>query len=87
MDISKVIKEIKDHDFFEVYHKTSFKCYKDNDDGSSQQVDIDIFDAGSEKGNLRYSIEARAENGNFATGNPASSIDEALDIVHWGDLN
>lgn len=73
---------------FEVYQKTSFVCYRDAKDGSVQEVLVDILDAGiGVEPQLRYSCIARTKDGKVATGNPASSIDAMLSIVHWYKLD
>lgn len=84
-DIMKKLK--KDAGFFEIYHKTSFWGYRRNANGETQEVSVDILDMGSEAGDSRYSCVANTNDGKTATGNPASSIDVAISIVHWRDLD
>ena len=74
--------------FFEVYHKTSFECYRKAKDGSEQEVLVEILDAGPDVDpQRRYQCVATTKDGKIATGNPAASIDVALSIVHWHDLD
>ena len=72
----------------EVYGKTEFSCYRTHKDGSIQNVTVTILDAGiNSPANLRYHVHAEADDGATATGNPENSIESALSIVHWGDLD
>ncbi len=73
---------------FEVYHKTSFTANRKAKDGTTQQLDIDIFDAGSTVNqDIRYYCEARTKDGKTATSNPVQSIQEALNKLRWYDLD
>ena len=88
MDQAKVAQQLTQYaDIFEVYHKTSFECYRHTKDGGIQTVTVDILDMGPEKGDLRYTCVAKSEDGRMATGNPARSVDEVLPTVHWFDLD
>ncbi len=84
-DIMKQLK--KEAGFFEIYHKTSFWGYRRNAKGEDQTVAVDILDMGSGTGDNRYSCVATTEDGKMATGNPASSIDVAISIVHWQEFD
>ncbi len=83
LDMISMIKEATD--FHEVYHKTSFTCYRTTKDDESQEVLIEIFDAGPEVTH-RYRCRASAD-GKSATGNPHSTLDHVLSVVHWQDLD
>jgi predicted RNA binding protein YcfA (HicA-like mRNA interferase family) len=88
MDYSEMINKLKKVGFFEVYHKTSFECYRERKSGGVQTVTVEVLDAGSSvQPSLRYHIHAIGEDGKKATGNPADSIDVLLATVHWGDLD
>jgi len=88
MNEEGVMKQLKkDAGFFEIYHKTSFWGYRRNAKGEEQEVSVDILDMGSEAGDARYSCVATTSDGKFATGNSASSIDVAISIAHWSDLD
>jgi hypothetical protein len=72
----------------EIYHVTTFRCYRRSRETSMQEVIVEILDMGpNAQADLRYSCHASTEDGRFATGNPGKTIDEALAIVHWGDLD
>ena len=72
----------------EVYQKTEFLCYRTREDGSVQDVTVTILDAGpNSPAGLRYNVSAKAEDGARASGNSENSLDVALLIVHWGDLD
>lgn len=74
---------------FEAYYRiASFKCYRYSKGGKVQEVVIDLYDAGpSVSPSLRYSVEVNSDDGRSATGNPDSSIELALDHVHWHELD
>lgn len=88
MNIEKVLAELKKHaNFFEVYQKTTFECFRTDKTGNTQKVEVDILDAGPDDPQLRYHCTARSEDGKTATGNPASSIQTLLYGLHWYDLD
>ena len=84
-----VIAEIKkEADFSEVFHKTSFVCVRKTKKGETQDVVVEILDAGPDAGMKRYvCVAVSKKTRKEATGNPAGSIREALSIVHWKDLD
>jgi len=83
VDTEKTRKILKESgNFFEIYHKTSFKGYRRNKQGETQEVEIDIF-----YGNGEYHCVATTKDGKTATGNPASSLLEMIPLVHWDDLD
>src|SRR5437870_4059510 len=72
----------------EIYHVTTFRCYRRASSGAMQTVIVEIHDAGPDgPADLRYSCMALAEDGQFATGNPGPSVEVAFAIVHWGELD
>ena len=75
MNTGEVIRELKNcANIFEVYRKTTFKCYRKGKNGNTQEVEVSILDAGpDERPELRYHCVARSEDGRIATGNPDSS--------------
>ncbi|HZS05308.1 MAG TPA: hypothetical protein VFD58_10780 [Blastocatellia bacterium] len=73
--------------FFEAYERKTFTCYRNAKDGGIQKVLVEVLDAGPENSSIRYSVIARSEDGKAASGNPGSSPDMALAMVHWGDLD
>lgn len=89
MNTGGVITELKNYaNFFEVYHKTTFECYRKDKNGNTREVEVSILDAGpDENPQLRYHCVARSEDGKMATGNPDSSIDMVLLHVHWNNLD
>ncbi len=72
--------------FFELYEVTTFMGYRNDTQGNVCAVEIKVFDSG-EPGSKRYHVIAEDEHGRIATGNPASTIDEAITFVHWFDLD
>jgi hypothetical protein len=85
VEIMKKLKKVAG--FYELYHKTSFIGYRHPKSGGSQKVSVDILDAGSEAGDIRYACEATSEDGKVATGNNGPSLEVVLATVHWQDLD
>ena len=72
---------------FEVYHVVStFKLYRRTEDGESQEVTVEILDAGPTVSE-RYFCRATSNDGRTATGNPQTSIEYAMMHTHWNDLD
>ncbi len=90
MDPQEVMNRLKEDveaNFFEIYEVHSFKGYREAADGSNQEVNVKILDMGPGAGHQRYSVEATSEDGQVARGNPAGTIDEAIAITHWTELD
>jgi hypothetical protein len=85
IEIKKQLKSVAG--FFEVYHITTFKGYRDRADGATQAVTIEILDSGEEAGDSRYACVATSEDGKTTTGNNAPTIDWAIGCVHWDALD
>ena len=71
----------------EVSRATRFVGIRERPDGRSITVNIEIFDRGPSAGRLRWRVEATDDDIRFATGNPASTLMEALRDVHWAQLD
>jgi hypothetical protein len=72
----------------EIHHVTTFRCYRRTRAGEVQAVIIDVLDMGLDApGDLRFSCHAITEDGRFAGGNPGRTLEEALAIVHWNQLD
>jgi hypothetical protein len=73
---------------FETYHVTRFQGYRKAANGEDRKVSIEILDAGPNQPTTRYTaIVTDLENRRYATGNGAGSVDQALMIIHWADLD
>ncbi len=70
----------------EAAHVTTFKCYRETDDGGMQEVTVEILDEGPEVEHARYSCVARSNDDKAASGNPADRVEVALSFVHWQNL-
>lgn len=87
MDISEAIKALEANgDLFEVREVLYFQGYRNTAAGPTT-VHIRIFDGGPEAGDRRYSCRAVSENGRVTRGNEAESIDMALAITRWDELD
>lgn len=72
----------------EVAHVIIFQGYRRNSKGENQKVTVKICDKGSTvEPSLRYYCEATLEEGNYATGNEAASMEEVISTVHWNQLD
>lgn len=84
MDMITEIKKVTG--IFEVHHKTVFECYRKTKSGGTQEVTVEISDMGEDEGTRRYSCVATSE-GKVAKGNAERSVELALSVVHWQDLD
>jgi hypothetical protein len=88
MPESDVLKHLLGYGrFSEAYHVTTFECYRETKDGRNQRVEVRVLDAGPEAAKLRYSVYATSEDGKAATGNSAETVELAMALVHWGNLD
>lgn len=88
MDSYRAINELRKHaGFFEVYEVTTFQAYRRTKAGGTQDVKIEILDAGPDADQERYMCIATSDDGKTAAGNSADSIDVAVAIVHWYKLD
>jgi hypothetical protein len=71
---------------FEAAHVTTFKCYRETADRRTQEVTLEILDAGPGVG-PRYRCVARSDDGKVASGNPGDRVDSVLSTLHWWDLD
>lgn len=63
----------------------TYKVYHDLGKGPIE-VTVIVLDAGPAAGLVRYSVQARTEDGRLATGNPQADVELALNHVDWSDL-
>ena len=88
MDIREAIKGLEENgNLLEVREVRYFEGYRDTASGSRQTIHVKIFDGGPGAGDIRYSCEATSENGKVTRGNEAESIDTALAITRWNELD
>jgi hypothetical protein len=88
MDPIEAIEEIKKHvGIHEVLHKTVYECYRETPNGGDQKITVEIADSGPGVVPKRYHCRVISDMGKKATGNPGATIAEALDNVHWQDLD
>ena len=64
-----------------VMPSASFRCFRKDNNGNTQEVEVEILDAGPDDPELRYHCTAKSEDGKTATGNPASIIPRAFAYV------
>ena len=61
------------------------KGYREKKDGTDQAITVEIHD--SKESSNRYTCVVTSKEGKVATGNPASTIQEAIAFVHWENLD
>ena len=87
-DTQTALDRLRDYVGGGVYRKIDFVSYRETRDGRHQEVAITILDAGANSpAHLRYHCVARSEDGKQASGNPSESLEAALTMVHWSDLD
>ena len=75
----ETLRGLKDKaNFFEVYHVTTFRCFRNAKKGGVQDVTVEVWDAGPDHSSGRYTVVAKSADGHSASGNSAPSIDVAL---------
>jgi hypothetical protein len=73
--------------FFDACRILTYHCHRKGPSGGTQEVRIEILDAGPEAGIGRYLASALADDGRVAEGAPAPTIKGALTAVHWEGLD
>lgn len=71
----------------DAYLRREFTVFRETQDGDLQEVTVVVLDAGPSRKGARFHVFATTEDGGRASGNPAESLDSALAIVHWSDLD
>jgi len=88
MNVEQMIAELQRAGLYEVCHKTSFTGYRKDKNGETQEVEVDILDAGlSINPQYRYTCRATTKDGKMATGNPMPSAEDAISHAHWVNLD
>jgi hypothetical protein len=88
IDIDGALAKLMGYGFFEAYYVTTFRCHRKTKSGGAQGVTVEIYDSGTQEGSTsRYRCLARSDDGKEASGKAASSINTALLMVHWQDLD
>jgi hypothetical protein len=86
MSDTEIIAQLKKTaDIFEAYRVTSFFSYRKTKSVETQKVLVEIRDAG-EDSTARYHVIATAGD-KQVSGNANASLESALAIVHWWDLD
>lgn len=67
--------------------QAAFKGYRENKAGENVEITVEVLHAGEEAGASRYAISAYSKDGKEAHGNGAATLEEAIPIVHWGELD
>jgi hypothetical protein len=65
----------------------TYEAHRVSKDGTDHMITVKVTDRGPEEEYDRYDCEAFSDNGKSASGNSARTIDEALAVVHWYELD
>ncbi len=88
MDTSKILEKLKTLGaIYEAHYATSFICFRRLPEGSTEEITIYILDRGLQDPATRYLCEVRSESGNRIVGTPCESIEKAISVVQWDDLD
>jgi hypothetical protein len=87
IEIVNKLTQLRGPGFLEVYEEHTFRCRRHDKNGNLQKVTLTILDAGPNADALRFHVFATTEEGHFASGSPDSTLDGALAIVQWADLD
>lgn len=72
-------------EFFELYKVSHFKGYRETKTGETQEVNVEIRDAGPYV-KQRYTVIAVPKDGEGTSGNSDESLAGAIAMVHWWRL-
>ncbi len=90
MTDQEIIEELgKVSGVFEAYKVVSrFTLHRHAGENKVQTITVEVLDAGSAvRTDMRYHVFAQSDDGRTAGGNPDSTIEAALDNVHWEHLD
>lgn len=90
MNAKEIMKTLKrSGDIYELYEIKMFRGYRKDKTGQSKNVDVSVFDMGEDCDNkqARFYCSVIQSDGKTATGNEAATVEEAIEIVHWFDLD
>jgi hypothetical protein len=86
MNTPEIIEQLKKAgSFVEVHRLYHFRCHRES--AGTHTVDVEITDMGESNPNARYSVIATQDDGKTASGNSGRTIQEALAMVHWFNLD
>lgn len=72
--------------FIDVLHRSTFWCHRRTKSGADQVVTVEILDAGPGK-SPRFWVSAKSDDGKEASGNAQDTLNNALALVHWYQLD
>ena len=72
---------------FEASRTTTYTCSRKTRAGTVQEVRVDILDAGPDNPDARYRVVALSETGKRASGKAGHSIEVAVGMVPWWNLD
>ncbi len=85
MKTEEIIKNLEEAGaFYETYETRTFRGYRNDSDGETQEVEVRISDTGPEikNKNLRYICTAKNVDTNISsTGNPSPTITGAINNI------
>ena len=73
--------------FSRIVHVTLFEGVRQSKEGEHQRVTIKISDNGELGSPIRFSCSATTSEGKSAAASSAPSLDQAIALTHWDDLD
>lgn len=64
----------------------TLRTYRRHQRANPLEVTVQVWDSGL-PGDYRWLVEARGENGGFASGNGAPDLESAFATTHWNKLD
>ena len=71
----------------EGYHVTTFKGYRRTEGAGPALTTVEVWDRGPGAGALRFTVLVHDELGRSSTGGPRATLDQAMMVVRWNDLD
>jgi hypothetical protein len=88
MDTSKILEKLKTLGaIYEAHRATSFICFRRRPEGSTEEITVHVLDRGLQDPATRYLCEVRTENGQRIVGVPCESVEKAISVMQWDDLD
>lgn len=71
----------------DLHQVTTFKGSRKDKGGVVRDVTIEVWDMGAAETQGRFRVTATDSGGRVATGNRATTLEQALEAVRWSDLD
>jgi hypothetical protein len=87
MDVGAIIRWLQQTNRLnEMAHVTAFQGNRIAEDGEEIPVRVAVLDYGPDAGDGRYMVVAEDDDGAIASGDPAETVEAAINAVDWNDF-